>query len=130
MVVRRHRIFIAISAALISAPAMLGLVACGPDDAVGCARAADALSESVGTLGVAVKDAVLYPKNADKSIERIRKNLDDIRAQHHDKDVLKAIDDMEKALDNVKESVDNGDKTPDLSPAISATGEITKACTR
>lgn len=37
---------------------------------------------------------------------------------------------MEKALDNVKESVDNGDKTPDLSPAISATGEITKACTR
>ncbi|MFJ2157346.1 hypothetical protein [Streptomyces sp. NPDC087856] len=129
MAVRRHRALSVISAALISAPAMLGLAACGPDNALSCARAADALSESVGTLGVAVKDAVLYPENADRSIERIKGNLDDIRKEHHDKHVLKSIDDMEKALDNVKGAVDHGDKTPDLTPVLSATSQIGRACT-
>lgn len=128
MAARLHHASSVISAALICVPAMLGLVACGPDNAVSCARAADALSESVGTLGEALKDAVLYPENADQSIERIRGNLDDIRKEHHDKHVLISIDDMEKALDNVKEAVDHGDKTPDLTPVLSATSQIAKAC--
>ncbi|MEU4615541.1 hypothetical protein [Streptomyces umbrinus] len=128
MVVRRRRVFIVISAALISAPAMLGLVGCDPDDAVDCVRAADALAESVGILGEAVKDAALYPENADQSIERVRENLDDLRDKHDGKDVLEAVDDMEEALDNVQEAVDNDDRTPDLSPVMSATGQITKAC--
>ena len=128
MVVRRRRIFIVVSTTLISAPMMLGLAACGPDEAVGCARAADAVSDSVNILREGAKDAVLYPESADRSIARVRKNLDELREKHKDKNVREAVDDMERALDNVQEAIDHGDKTPDLSPVMSATGQLAKAC--
>ncbi|WP_369226905.1 hypothetical protein AB5J52_40630 [Streptomyces sp. R39] len=130
MVVRRHRASVVLGVILMIIPAMLGLAACDSDDAVNCVRAADALSDSVGILGEAVKDSVLYPESADQSIDRVRNELKDLRAKHHDKDVVAGVDDMEKALDNVQEAVDHGDRTPDLSPVVNGTARIAKACAR
>ncbi|MEU9343342.1 hypothetical protein AB0D74_19260 [Streptomyces sp. NPDC048278] len=130
MVVRRHRASVVLGVVLMVVPAMIGLTACESDDAVNCVRAADALSESVGILGEALKDSVLYPESADKSIARVRGNLQDLRAKHHDKDVVAGVDDMEKALDNVQKSVHDGDKTPDLTPVVNGTARIARACAR
>ncbi|KUF19345.1 MULTISPECIES: hypothetical protein [Streptomyces] len=128
MTTRHRRITVALVSVLLAAPVGMGLTGCDPGDAVDCVRAADAASDSVGLLRKAAQDAVLYPDEDDKTFDRIRDNLDEIRDKQSDDDVIAAVDDMEEAVNNVEDAVDDGDRTPDLSPIVRAAGKVTKAC--
>ncbi|MEI5103204.1 hypothetical protein RB200_37530 [Streptomyces sp. PmtG] len=131
MAARHRRTATAVVAALLVAPAVVGLAACDPvDKAVDCVKTADSIHDNIEDMQEAAQDAALNPSKADDSLDDIEDNLDDIRDKSDDADVDKALDHLEKAVDNIRDaSKDGGDRTPDLSPAVDAAKELTKVCT-
>lgn len=129
MVARHRRLVVATVTTLLLVPGALGLAACEPGDAVDCVRAADAVSDGADALRKAAQEAALYPEKADESFDSITSDLDEIREKNDDQDTRDAVDEMKKAVDNVEKAVDDGDRTPDLTPVVSAGRKVTKACT-
>ncbi|MYY81078.1 MULTISPECIES: hypothetical protein [unclassified Streptomyces] len=130
MAARHRRIATAVVTALIVIPAGVGLVGCDAvSKALDCVQTADTIADSVTDLQQAVEKAGDDPAAADRALDDIGKNLDEIGDKTDDADVNKAVDDLEKAVDNVRDAVDRGDATPDVSPVTDAAGELTKVCT-
>ncbi|MEU7582805.1 hypothetical protein AB0B50_35095 [Streptomyces sp. NPDC041068] len=130
MAARHRRIATAVTAVLIAVPAGIGLVGCDAvSKALDCVSTADAIADSVTDLQTAVEKAGEDPTQADKALDDIGKNLDEIGDKTDDADVNKAVDDLDKAVDNVRDAIKNGDATPDVSPVTDAAGELTKVCT-
>ncbi|MGB8939434.1 hypothetical protein OG302_26055 [Streptomyces sp. NBC_01283] len=130
MAARHRRIATAITSVLIAVPAGIGLVGCDAvNKALDCVQTADAIADSVTDLQQAVEKAGDDPTQADKALDDIDKNIDEIGDKTDDADVNKAVDHLDKAVGNVRTSIDNGDTTPDLSPIVDAAGELTKVCT-
>ncbi|MFG2196263.1 hypothetical protein [Streptomyces sp. NPDC048639] len=97
------------------------------EKALDCAQTADAILTSVEDLQQAASSAVDNPAEAERALDRIDKNLDDIGDKTDNADVSKAVDDLNGAVKGVRESVDQG-KTPDVTPVTNAANELTKVC--
>ena len=124
---RRRTAALAAVAALVVLPAAVGCDAV--NKALDCVQTADSIADSVTDLQQAVEKAGDDPTQADKALDDIDKNIDEIGDKTDDADVNKAVDHLDKAVGNVRTSIDNGDATPDLSPIVDAAGELTKVCT-
>lgn len=126
MASRRRRIAIAAASAALIAPFAIGCSAV--DKALDCVRTADAIANSVTDLQQAVESAGDNPAEAEKALDSIDKNLDEITDKTDNADVSKAVGDLNKAVDNVRTSIENGNATPDVGPVTDAAGELTKVC--
>ncbi|MFC7305282.1 hypothetical protein ACFQVC_13740 [Streptomyces monticola] len=123
---RTARIFIATAAVALVTPLAIGCSAV--DKALDCVQTADAIARSAAELQQAVESAADNPLEADKALDKIDKNLNEIGDKTDDADVGKAVDDLTQAVDNVRQAIKDGDPAPDISPVTRATGELTKAC--
>ncbi|RII19751.1 hypothetical protein DSC45_07050 [Streptomyces sp. YIM 130001] len=122
----RRRIAIAVATVALAAPLAVGCSAV--DKALDCVHTADDVAESATDLQRAVEKAGDDPLAADEALDAIEKNLGEIGDKADDADVGKAVDHLQKAVGNVRDSIKSGDSTPDVSPVVDATGELTKAC--
>ncbi|MFE9252975.1 hypothetical protein [Streptomyces sp. NPDC007088] len=124
---RRLALAAAATALLLAAPT---LTACSAvDTALDCARAADAVADSVTRLQQAVDNAGNDPLDAEDDLRAIDDNLADLKDRTDNADLSKAADHLSDAVSEVRAGIDNGDTTPDLGPVTEAAGEITKVCT-
>ncbi|MEU6479018.1 hypothetical protein ABZ858_19450 [Streptomyces sp. NPDC047017] len=113
-----------------AAALFLALTGC---DAVGKtldrAQAADSIADSVTHLQQAVHNAANDPPQTDDALRSLQNDLKKIGDKTADADADKAVDDLGTAVGNVRTAPDHGDRTPDLTPATDAAGELTKVCT-
>ncbi|MEU6080602.1 hypothetical protein [Streptomyces sp. NPDC047108] len=97
------------------------------EKALDCAQTADAILTSVEDLQQAASSAADSPADAERALDRIDKNLDDISDKTDNADVSKAVDDLNTAVKDVRQSIEQG-KTPDVTPVTDASSELTKVC--
>ncbi|WP_415952025.1 hypothetical protein [Streptomyces sp. KLOTTS4A1] len=121
-----RRIALAAAGAALIAPLVIGCSAV--EKALDCARTATLIAESASDLQQAVQNAGEDPAAAQQALDDIEKNLDELADRSDNADVGKAAGDIRTAVDNVRESIENGDPTPDVTPVLDATGELTKTC--
>ncbi|MBT2508130.1 hypothetical protein J7I98_20010 [Streptomyces sp. ISL-98] len=123
----RLRTALAISATLLTLTAAVG---CGAvDKALDCVQTADSIANSVDKLTEAVSSAADDPLKAEKALDDIDKELNDLGDKTDNADLDKAVDDLNKAVDNVRKAIEDGDSTPDVSPVTDAAKEIGNVCT-
>ncbi|MET8947671.1 hypothetical protein ABZX30_30070 [Streptomyces sp. NPDC004542] len=125
---RTRRTSIALAAAGTVLAAGLAAGCSAVDKALDCMQTAHSVADDITDLQFEAAHAVVNPDRADASLDDIDKDLKEITDKTDNADVHKAADDLDKAVDNVRTAIKNGDRTPDLSPARDAAGELTKVC--
>jgi hypothetical protein len=122
---RRSTALAAVAAVAVAAPF---ITACSAvDKALDCAQTAVAISNSVEDLERAASDAAENPADAQAALDRIDKNLDDLRDKTDNADIGRAVDDLTQGVNDVRKSIEQGEN-PDITPVTSAAGELTNVC--
>jgi hypothetical protein len=98
------------------------------DKAIGCAQTAATVASDVQNLQDAIGNAGDNPQAAANALDRISSDLKAIDNDTGDADLSAAVAELTKAVDNAQAAADKGE-VPDISPVVSAAGELTKVCT-
>ncbi|WP_165988439.1 hypothetical protein [Streptomyces sp. YIM 98790] len=123
---RRRAPRLAITALALAAP--FSLTSCDAiSTALDCANTAVTIANTVGELQQAAESASWNPVEARESLDSIDRNLDELRDQTGNADLVKAVEELQAAVDNVRQSADTG-APPDLTPVVNASEEVTSVC--
>ncbi|MEV6316635.1 hypothetical protein [Streptomyces sp. NPDC051776] len=122
---RRMTVIAALAAVAVVVPVTTACSAV--EKALDCAQTADAILTSVEDLQQAASSAADNPAEAERALDRIDKNLDDISDKTDNADVSKAVDELNASVKDVRKSIEQG-KTPDVTPVTNAANELTKVC--